>query len=89
MNRHAATSSSEKDKPGYTQFLHDLLDVEVKATDVEVKATDERRPATSVRRVPQLKTLEELASPSNPRSIASSSTNSPSCGSSRRRPICC
>ena len=51
----AALERAEKDKPGYTQFLHDLL-------DVEVKATEERRLAGRLRFAgfPQLKTLEEF-----------------------------
>jgi DNA replication protein DnaC len=51
----AALEQAEKDKPGYTQFLHDLL-------DVEVNATEERRLAGRLRFAgfPQLKTLEEF-----------------------------
>jgi DNA replication protein DnaC len=50
-----ALERAEKDKPGYTQFLHDLL-------DAEVKATEERRLAGRLRFAgfPQLKTLEEF-----------------------------
>ena len=51
----AALERAEKDKPGYTQFLHDLL-------DVEVKATEQRRLAGRLRFAgfPQTKTLEEF-----------------------------
>ena len=51
----AALEQAEKDKPGYTQFLHDLL-------DVEVKATEERRLAGRLRFAgfPQLKPLEQF-----------------------------
>jgi DNA replication protein DnaC len=38
----AALEAAEKTKPGYTQFLHDLL-------DVEVNATQERRLASRLR----------------------------------------
>jgi DNA replication protein DnaC len=50
-----ALERAEKDKPGYTQFLHDLL-------DAEVKATEERRLAGRLRFAgfPQPKTLEEF-----------------------------
>lgn len=51
----AALEQAEKDKPGYTQFLHDLL-------DVEVQATEERRLAGRMRFAgfPSTKTLEEF-----------------------------
>lgn len=51
----AALERAEKDKPGYTQFLHDLL-------DVEVQATEERRLAGRMRFAgfPSTKTLEEF-----------------------------
>ena len=51
----AALQGAEKDKPSYTQFLHDLL-------DVEVKATEERRLHGRLRfaNFPQAKTLEEF-----------------------------
>jgi len=51
----AALERAENNKPGYTQFLHDLL-------DVEVKATEKRRLAGRLRFAgfPQLKTLDEF-----------------------------
>ncbi len=51
----AALEAAEKAKPGYTQFLHDLL-------DVEVAATRERRLASRLRLAgfPSAKTLEEF-----------------------------
>ena len=51
----AALEQAEKAKPGYTQFLHDLL-------DVEVAATRERRLASRMRLAgfPSTKTLEEF-----------------------------
>ena len=51
----AALEAAEKAKPGYTQFLHDLL-------DVEVEATRERRLASRLRLAgfPSTKTLEEF-----------------------------
>jgi DNA replication protein DnaC len=51
----AALEQAEKDKPGYTQFLHDLL-------AVEVTATEERRLASRLRLAgfPSSKTLEEF-----------------------------
>ena len=51
----AALEAAEKAKPGYTQFLHDLL-------DVEVAATRERRLASRLRLAgfPSTKTLEEF-----------------------------
>ncbi|MGH2883265.1 MAG: IS21-like element helper ATPase IstB [Solirubrobacteraceae bacterium] len=51
----AALEQAQKDNPGYTQFLHDLL-------DVEVQATEERRLAGRLRFAgfPQLTTLEEF-----------------------------
>ncbi len=50
-----ALEDAEKTKPGYTQFLHDLL-------DVEVNATQERRLAGRLRLAgfPSTKTLEEF-----------------------------
>ena len=51
----AALEQAEKDKPGYTQFLHDLL-------QVEVDATEQRRLAGRMRFAgfPSTKTLEEF-----------------------------
>jgi len=51
----AALEQAEKDKPGYTQFLHDLL-------GVEVDATEQRRLAGRMRFAgfPSTKTLEEF-----------------------------
>jgi len=51
----AALEGAERDKPGYTQFLHDLL-------DVEVTATEQRRLASRTRLAgfPSTKTLEEF-----------------------------
>lgn len=51
----AALEQAEKDKPGYTQFLHDLL-------AVEVTATEERRLASRLRLAgfPSSKTLDEF-----------------------------
>jgi DNA replication protein DnaC len=51
----AALEAAERDKPGYTQFLHDLL-------DVEVKATEQRRLAGRLRLAgfPSTKTLEQF-----------------------------
>jgi DNA replication protein DnaC len=51
----AALEQAEKDKPGYTQFLHDLL-------DVEVQATEQRRLAGRMRFAgfPSTKTLQEF-----------------------------
>jgi DNA replication protein DnaC len=51
----AALDAAERDKPGYTQFLHDLL-------EVEVAATEERRLAGRLRLAgfPSTKTLEEF-----------------------------
>lgn len=51
----AALEDAEQHKPGYTQFLHDLL-------DVEVQATLERRLASRLRLAgfPSSKTLEEF-----------------------------
>jgi len=51
----AALERAEKDKPGYTQFLHDLL-------DTEVQATEERRLAGRMRFAgfPSTKTLEQF-----------------------------
>jgi DNA replication protein DnaC len=51
----AALEAAEKTKPGYTQFLHDLL-------GVEVAATRERRLASRLRLAgfPSTKTLEEF-----------------------------
>ena len=80
----AALEQAEKDKPGYTQFLHDLL-------DVEVDATEQRRLAGRMRFAgfPSTKTLEEFDFTAQPASTARSSTSSRRCGSSRRRPTCC
>jgi len=51
----AALEAAERDKPGYTQFLHDLL-------DVEVTATEQRRLDGRLRLAgfPSTKTLEEF-----------------------------
>ena len=51
----AALEQAEKDKPGYTQFLHDLL-------QIEVDATEQRRLAGRMRFAgfPSTKTLEEF-----------------------------
>ena len=51
----AALEAAEKTKPGYTQFLHDLL-------DVEVNATQQRRLASRLRLAgfPSTKTLEDF-----------------------------
>jgi DNA replication protein DnaC len=51
----AALEAAERDKPGYTQFLHDLL-------DIEVTATEQRRLAGRLRLAgfPSTKTLEEF-----------------------------
>jgi DNA replication protein DnaC len=51
----AALKAAERDKPGYTQFLHHLL-------DVEVTATEQRRLAGRLRLAgfPSTKTLEEF-----------------------------
>ena len=51
----AALERAAKDKPGYTQFLHDLL-------DTEVQATEERRLAGRMRFAgfPSTKTLEQF-----------------------------
>ena len=51
----AALEAAEKTKPGYTQFLHDLL-------DIEVEATRQRRLASRLRLAgfPSAKTLEEF-----------------------------
>jgi DNA replication protein DnaC len=51
----AALEAAEKDKPGYTQFLHDLL-------AVEVTATEQRRLDGRLRfaNFPSTKTLEEF-----------------------------
>jgi DNA replication protein DnaC len=51
----AALEQAEKDKPGYTQFLHDLL-------GVEVDATERRKLAGRMRFAgfPSTKTLEEF-----------------------------
>jgi len=51
----AALEAAEKTKPGYTQFLHDLL-------NVEVEATRQRRLASRLRLAgfPSTKTLEEF-----------------------------
>ena len=50
-----ALEQAEKTKPGYTQFLHDLL-------DIEVAATQQRRLASRLRLAgfPSTKTLEEF-----------------------------
>jgi DNA replication protein DnaC len=50
-----ALEAAERDKPGYTQFLHDLL-------DVEVTATEQRRLDGRLRfaNFPSTKTLEEF-----------------------------
>ena len=74
--------AAERDKPGYTQFLHDLLDVEVDAT----AAAPPRRPA-AVRQVPvhQDARAVRLHRPTR-RWTAASSTTSRRCGSSRRTP---
>lgn len=74
-----ALEAAERDGPGYTQFLCDLL-------DVEVKATEERRLAGRLRLAgfPSHKTLEEFDfSSRSPRSIAGSSRSSRRCASSR------
>jgi DNA replication protein DnaC len=65
----AALEQAERAKPGYTQFLCDLL-------DVEVKATEERRLAGRLRLAgfPSTKTLEEFdfsAQPSLDRRLVS------------------
>jgi DNA replication protein DnaC len=77
----AALEAAEKTKPGYTQFLHDLL-------DVEVAATRQRRLASRLRLAgfPSTKTLEEFDFTPNHRSIAGSSMSSRRCALSRRRP---
>ena len=51
----AALETAERDKPGYTQFLHDLL-------DVEVTATEQRRLDGRLRfaNFPSTKTLEQF-----------------------------
>ena len=51
----AALEAAERDKPGYTQFLHDLL-------DIEVTATEQRRLASRTRLAgfPSTKTLEDF-----------------------------
>jgi DNA replication protein DnaC len=51
----AALEAAQRDKPGYTQFLHDLL-------DVEVTATEQRRLDGRLRfaNFPSTKTLEEF-----------------------------
>jgi hypothetical protein len=78
----AALEAAERDKPGYTQFLHDLLDVEVTATGavstVACASRTFRRPRRS----------RSSTSRPNHRSTAGSSTNSPRCASSTRRRIC-
>ena len=51
----AALEAAERDKPGYTHFLHDLL-------DVEVTATEQRRLSSRMRLAgfPSTKTLEDF-----------------------------
>ena len=80
----AALEQAEKDKPGYTQFLHDLL-------EVEVDATEQRRLAGRMRFAgfPSTKTLEEFDFTAQPGIDRAWSTSSRRCGSSRRRPTCC
>ena len=58
----AALEAAERDKPGYTQFLHDLL-------AVEVDATEQRRLAGRMRFAgfPSTKTLEEFDFSAQPR----------------------
>ncbi len=50
-----ALEAAERDKPGYTQFLHDLL-------EVEVSATEQRRLTSRTRLAgfPSTKTLEDF-----------------------------
>ena len=62
----AALEQAEKDKPGYTQFLHDLLGVEVRGD----RAAPPRRP-DAVRRVPvHQDAWRSSTSPPNPGSTA-------------------
>lgn len=77
----AALEHAEKAKPGYTQFLADVL-------QVEVTTTEERRLHARLRLAgfPSTKTIEEFdftAQPSIDRRLL---TNSRPSGSSRRKP---
>jgi DNA replication protein DnaC len=76
-----ALEAAEREKPGYTQFLHDLL-----AT--EVAANEQRRLDGRMRfaKLPAHKTLEQSTSPPNPPSTAGSSKTSRPYGLSRRTP---
>ena len=74
-----------EDKPGYTQFLHDLLDVEVAANAAAPART---AGCGSPAPLPQDARGVRLQ-PRSPAWIAASSRSSRRCGSSRRRPTCC
>ena len=80
-----ALEAAERDKPGYTQFLHDLLATEVAAS--EQRRLDGRMRFS--RSSPPTKRSSSSTSPRNPPSTAGSSRTSPPCGSSRRRPTFC
>jgi hypothetical protein len=67
----AALEQAEKIKPGYTQFLHDLLDVEVAATRERRLAAGCGSPGS-----PRPRRLRSSISSHSPASIGGSSTSS-------------
>ena len=75
-----ALEAAEKSKPGYTQFLHDLL-------ETEVEAARQRRLASRLRLAgfPSTKTLEEFDFTAQPSLIASSTSSRRSDSSRRKR----
>ena len=79
-----ALEAAEREKPGYTRFLNDLL-------AAEVAATEQRRLDGRLRfaKLPAHKRSSSSTSTPNPHSTAGSSRTSRRCGSSKRRPTSC
>jgi len=79
-----ALEQGERDKPSYTQFLHDLLAHEVHPV-AQRRLQGRLRFASSPRGA---RSISSTSAP-NPRWTAGWSRTSPRCASSRRRRTCC
>ena len=79
-----ALEAAERDRPGYTRFLHDLL-----AT--EVAAVEQRRLQGRLRfaKLPARKTIEQFDFTANRTSTGGWSKTSQRCDSSRNARTCC
>lgn len=80
----SALEAAERDKPPYTEFLHDML-------THEVAALHQHRPAERLRfaKLPARKRLEQFDHAAQPSLDRRLSTISRHCGSSRSTPTCC